>query len=179
MVNSKTSEPRSTLDPRFSSPGAEPQSWDAARHALRQAELYWLATVRAEGRPHVTPLLAVWVDERLHFCTGPTEQKARNLESNPHCLALTGCNVSQGLDVVVEGEAVRVTDDATLRRLAVAYEAKYGSDWRFTVHDGAFRHGEESLRGDDPGTAIVFRIEPQTAFGFGKGQVYSQTRWRW
>lgn len=110
---------------------------------------------------------------------GPSEQKARNLAASARCTVLTGCNVVDGLDVVVEGEAVRVTDDERLRRLALEYEAKYGSDWRFTVQDGAFRHGAESLRGDDPGTAIVFEVAPETAFGFGKGAVYSQTRWQW
>lgn len=170
--------PTASLDARFSSPGAEPQPWEAAQRTVSGAELYWLATVRPDGRPHVTPLLAVWMDERLHFCTGPAEQKAKNLEANDHCALLTGSNVTGGLDVVVEGRAVRLTDEGTLRRLAGAYEDKYGSDWRFTVADGAFRHGEESLRGDDPGTAIVFTVAPEKALGFGKGDVYSQTRWR-
>ncbi len=179
MANDERPGTTASLDGRFSSPGATPERWDVARRVVEDAELYWLATVRAAGRPHVTPLLAVWVDERLHFCTGPTEQKAKNLAENRHCVLLTGCNVTKGLDVVVEGEAVRVTDDETLRRLALAYVTKYGSDWRFDVQDGAFRHSAESLRGEDPGIAIVFRVEPRTAFGFGKGAVYSQTRWRW
>jgi hypothetical protein len=179
MTNMDTGTPTARLDDRFSSPGAEAQPWDVARRELVEAELYWLATVRADGRPHVTPLLAVWMDERLHFCTGPLEQKARNLEQNVHCVVLTGCNVSEGLDVVIEGNAVRVTDEDKLRRLAGEYETKYGSDWRFTVKDGAFRHGAESLRGEDPGVAIVFAVAHDTAFGFGKGSVYSQTRWRW
>jgi hypothetical protein len=34
--------------------------------------------VRADGRPHVTPLISVLVDGALHFCTGATEQKAKN-----------------------------------------------------------------------------------------------------
>ncbi len=179
MGNTGIREPTARLDARFSTPGAEPQPWDAARRTVIDAELYWLATVRADGRPHVTPLLAVWMDERLHFCTGPEEQKAKNLEGNVHCAVLTGCNVSEGLDVVVEGRAVRVTEEPTLGRLAAEYEAKYGSDWRFTVHGGAFRHADDSRRGDDPGTAIVFAVVAETAFGFGKGEVYSQTRWRW
>lgn len=179
MESMPAREPTPRLDARFSSPGAEPQPWDAGRRTLSRAEVYWLATVRADGRPHITPLLAIWMDERLHFCTGPGEQKAKNLEANDQCAILTGANVTDGLDVVVEGRATRVTDDETLRRLAADYEAKYGSDWRFAVQDGAFRHGPESLRGEDPGTAIVFTVVSQSAFGFGKGAMYSQTRWRW
>lgn len=178
MESMPAPKPTASLDARFSSPGAEAQPWDAARRTVADAELYWLATVRADGRPHITPLIAIWMDDRLHFCTGPTEQKARNLEGNDHCALLTGSNVSDGLDVVVEGRAVRVTDDGTLRRLAAAYEDKYGSEWIFRVEDGAFRHGGESGPGEDPGIAIVFTVAPDTVFGFGKGDVYSQTRWR-
>ncbi len=49
------------LDPRFSDPNADPTSWDEARRALESAELAWITTVRADGRPHVTPLVAVWL----------------------------------------------------------------------------------------------------------------------
>jgi len=70
------------LDARFSSEGAKPTAWPEARKHLEGAELYWLTTVRADGRPHVTPLIAVWLDGAMHFCTGASEQKAKNLEHN-------------------------------------------------------------------------------------------------
>jgi uncharacterized pyridoxamine 5'-phosphate oxidase family protein len=173
-------DPVAELDPRFSSDAATPTAWAEACRRLQAAEVFWLSTVRPDGRPHVTPLLAVWLDDALYFCTGPTERKAKNLARNPHCTLTTGCNgLREGLDLVVEGDAVRVTDDVTLRRLAGAYESKYGSDWRFTVRDGAFRHAAESLRGDDdPGVALVYQVAPVVAFAFGKGAEYSQTRWR-
>jgi len=74
-----------------------------------------------------------------------------------------------GLDLVVEGDAAKMSDDAKLRRIADAYESKYGSDWHFAVRDGAF-YGEG-------GEALVYEVAPSTAFGFGKGE-FSQTRWR-
>ena len=52
------------------------------------------------------------------------------------------------------------------------------SDWRFTVRDGAFYHDSEALRGTDTGAALVYKVTPTTAFGFGKGASFSQTRWR-
>ena len=59
-----------------------------------------------------------------------SEQLAQGLdapEQNPHCILTTGCNaLNEGLDLVVEGDAVRVSDDATLRRIAGAYESKDG-----------------------------------------------------
>lgn len=71
--------------------------------------------------------------------------------------------------MVVEGEAVPVRDETTLRGLAGLYVEKYGSDWHFDVRDGAF-YGEGNR-------AVVFRVEPVTAFGFGRGETSSQTRW--
>src|SRR5215467_14345080 len=69
-------EPMATLDTRISDRGAVATEWQNARRILETAELFWISTVRADGRPHVTPLVAVWLDEAIHFCTGVTEQKA-------------------------------------------------------------------------------------------------------
>jgi general stress protein 26 len=165
------------LDSRFSSPDAAPVDWETVRQHLADGDLYWVVTVRGDGRPHVTPLLAVVLDDVLHFCTGPTEQKAKNLAANPHCSLLTGNSSRlEGLDVVVEGSAVRVTDEALLRRLADEWVRKYGEDWRFDVVGSAFVHAADSLRGDDPGSAHVFAVDPRSVFAFGKGEPYSQTR---
>src|SRR4051812_26937343 len=121
------SEPRTELDPRFSDPDASAMPWAEGRRALEAAELYWISTVRRDGRPHVTPLIGLWLDDALWFTTGPTEQKFRNLEGNPRCVLTTGCNRwNAGLDVVVEGEAVRETDDERLGRVAAGLVAKYG-----------------------------------------------------
>ncbi len=68
------------LDQRFSE-ATEPTTWPAAAAALQAAGLYWLTTVRGDGRPHVTPLVGVWTDDAFVFCTGPSEQKARNLQA--------------------------------------------------------------------------------------------------
>jgi nitroimidazol reductase NimA-like FMN-containing flavoprotein (pyridoxamine 5'-phosphate oxidase superfamily) len=163
-------EPVTTVDARYSEPDATPTSWAEARREFEAAELAWLSTVRPDGRPHVTPLLSVWLDDAAYFSTGPEERKALNLAANRHCILTTGRNaLREGLDVVIEGEAERVDDDELLRRLAAAWEAKYGPDWHFDVRDGAFHH--------EVGRALVYRVAPITAFGFRKGS-YSQTRWR-
>jgi general stress protein 26 len=162
-------EPVAELQSQFSSPGATPIAWAEARGRLEQAGVYWLATVRPDGRPHVTPLIAVWLDGALYFCTGESERKAKNLAGNPHCVLTTGSNaLNEGLDLVVEGDAVRVSDMARLQRLAERFVAKY--NWHFTARDGAF-YG-------DGGEAWVYEVAPTTVFGFGKGEPFSQTRWR-
>ena len=115
-------EPLTNLDQRFSDLGANATPWAAAREVLETAQLSWVTTVRANGRPHVTPLVAIWLDEALYFTTGPDEQKAVNLAANPHVVLITGCNRwDEGLDVMVEGEAERVTDRAILEGLAAAW----------------------------------------------------------
>lgn len=171
--------PVTELDRRFSSDDVAPTPWAEGRARLAQAEIYWLATVRPDGRPHVAPLIAVHLGGAVYFCTGESERKAKNIALNPHCVITTGCNaLGEGLDLVVEGDAARVMDDAKLQRIADAYVTKYGSDWRFTVRDGAFYHGAGSAREAHHVKALVYEIAPATAFGFGRGAAFSQTRWR-
>jgi nitroimidazol reductase NimA-like FMN-containing flavoprotein (pyridoxamine 5'-phosphate oxidase superfamily) len=165
-------EPAAELEPHFSSDDATATPWAEARERLATAKVYWLSTVRPDGRPHVTPVAAVWLDDALYFTTGQTERKAKNLALNPRCVVTTGCNVLEGLDVVVEGDAVRVTDEARLRQLADGYVAKYDQLFRFTVRDGAFY-----LEGGET-AVLVYELAPTRAFGFGKGESFSQTRWR-
>src|SRR6185312_1479946 len=132
---------RPELDERFSDPEASPVPWADTERALGAAQLYWISTVRADGRPHVTPLVAVWLDGAIHFSTGPTEQKVVNLRGNPHVILTTGCNDwDKGLDIVVEGDAIQVTDNAALERLAEAWATKWDGRWHYEVRDGAFYH---------------------------------------
>lgn len=165
-----TTDPVAELDARYSAEGVTPPMWSDARDRLHGADLFWVTTVRADGRPHTTPTLALRLDDALYFSTGPYEQKARNIAANPHCILMTGCNdLHGGMDLVVEGEATRVRDATMLRRVADAYVSKYGEEWRFHVRDGVLHH--------DPGEAWVFEVVPVTAYAFAKG-AYSHTRWR-
>jgi nitroimidazol reductase NimA-like FMN-containing flavoprotein (pyridoxamine 5'-phosphate oxidase superfamily) len=160
------------LEPQFSSSDATPTPWAEASVHLEKAQVFWLSTVHPDRRPHVTPLVAVWLDGALYFCTGSGERKAKNLARNAHCVITTGCNtLSEGLDLVVEGDAVRVRDEATLQRVADRYASKYDPPFQFIVRDGA-------LQGDEGNRALVYEVTPTTAFGFGKGRSFSQTRWR-
>ena len=167
-----TPDPTAELDSRFSDADATPTPWATARNELEHAKAYWLSTVRPDGRPHVTTVAAVWVDGSLHFTTGRSEQKAKNLARNTRCVITTGTNAFEGLDVIVEGEAVLVTDEVRLQELADAYIAKYDDLFVFHLRDGALWIDGS----DDPG--LAYEIRPAKAFGFGKGETFSQTRWR-
>jgi general stress protein 26 len=173
-------DPTVELDRRFSSEEATARPWSEVVSVLEQSEIFWLSTVRRDGRPHVTPLPAMWLDGALHFCTGPEEQKARNIEGNPQCVLTTGDRAFlSGLDVVVEGSAVRVTDESLLERLAAMWESKL--NWPFDVVDGGFRERTSEIAGEEidaQGIALVFAVSPNKILAFGKGEPFSQTRYR-
>jgi nitroimidazol reductase NimA-like FMN-containing flavoprotein (pyridoxamine 5'-phosphate oxidase superfamily) len=166
--------PLTDLDSRFSSPGAKALSWSDALQQLQEAEVLWLSTVTPEGRPHVVPLIAVWLDGALYFSTGEDERKAKNLRTNRQVTIVTGSNaLTEGLDIVLEGEAEVVSGAAKVRRIARAYVAKYGEGWRLPGIDGV----------------LTFEVTPSKAFGFGRrdgrvgppsgeGELFTQTRWR-
>jgi nitroimidazol reductase NimA-like FMN-containing flavoprotein (pyridoxamine 5'-phosphate oxidase superfamily) len=157
------------LDARFSQ-ATEPVGWQQVSDALAAAELYWLTTVRKDGRPHVTPLVGVWVDDAFVFCTGPTEQKFRNLEQSKAVAITTGNNAwADGLDVVVEGVAQRITGRDALKTLADAFRAKYGDAWDFANDGEVFNPNQQA--------AHVFRVPPDKVLAFAKSP-HGQTRFR-
>ncbi len=161
--------PTTELDAIYSDPGTTATSWDETRQVLENAELFWIATVRADGRPHMTPLVAVWLDDALHFCTGEAEVKAINLRSNHNVILMTGCNSwESGQDVVVEGQAVRVTERDSLQRLAAAWARKWDGRWEYEV-------GASGFQGDEHDDVLVFSVRPAKVFAFAKGE-FSHTR---
>jgi hypothetical protein len=161
--------PRATLDARYSEEAARAAPWPDAVAHLEQAGLFWVSTVRADGRPHVTPVVGAWMDGAFYFTSGPDEQKSKNLAGNRHCAVTTGCNTwNKGFDIVLHGDAVIVRDLPLLQRVADAFATKYGSDWAFEVGgDGTFR---------GHGVSQVYQLAPAQALGFGKGP-FSHTRW--
>jgi predicted pyridoxine 5'-phosphate oxidase superfamily flavin-nucleotide-binding protein len=161
--------PEPELDDRFSEPGATARPWSEVERVLAESEMFWLSTVRRDGRPHVTPLPAVWHAGGLHVCTGAHEQKAKNLAANPRCVLTTGTNdMRSGLDVVVEGTAARVTETGRLRELAGLWKAKL--DWDFQIADATFRDPDGRI-------GLVYAVAPVKVLAFSKGP-YSQTRYR-
>src|SRR3954453_22382939 len=175
-MNEKTTmsenQPVVELDAPYSSDGATPVPWASASSELANAEVYWLSTVRPDGRPHVTPIAGVWIDGSMYFSTGPQERKAMNLARNARVVITTGCNAFRsGLDVVIEGDAVAERDRSTLRRLADAFATKYEGHFGFTVGDGRFVH-------ERGGTADVYEVAPAKGFAYGRGSMFTATRFR-
>lgn len=166
------SEPVTSIDSRYSSPTATAVTWTVTRTILEAAELFWVVTVRTDGRPHATPVTAAWADDALWFATGAEEQKFLNLRANSHVIIMTGCNQwDTGIDVIVEGDAVHVTDDAVLARVATAFTHKWDGRWQFAVRDGGFR--DEGSDG-----AEVFTVAPAKVFAHAKGDPFGATTHR-
>jgi Pyridoxamine 5'-phosphate oxidase len=162
--------------------------WADARKRLENPQkyrTYWLATVHPEGRPNVMPVIGLWLDSAFYFISGEATRKGRNLAGNPHCVVTVGSPALPALDLVIEGEAVKVTDVAKLKRVAAAYESEL--HWPLTVRDGAMFGPGAPTAGPPP--YALFELCPTTILGLPgltgmdkKGNrrkdPISPTRWR-
>jgi Pyridoxamine 5'-phosphate oxidase len=132
---------------------------------------HWLATVHPAGRPHVMPVGAVWSEGTFYFTSGAGTQKSKNLARNPKCSIMLA---AAGLDIVLEGEAVKVSDEAKLHRLAEVFAT---GGWAPTVRDGAFYH-DYSAPSAGPPPWNLYEFRPKTVFGLATAEPYGATRWR-
>ena len=60
-------------------------TWGVVERRLVDAPQYWMATTRADGRPHVVPRWGVWLDGGLFYDGAPTTVHAGNLRANGAC----------------------------------------------------------------------------------------------
>ena len=168
-----------TVSPLYGNPSADAPAWAEVDRRLAAAPLYWIVTVRRDGRPHAVPLCGVWRDGAFFFCTGDAEQKMRNLEHDPHVVVTAGPlgagGWGNGKDIAVEGVATRVSDPSLLQELAEEWRTKYAGDWQWEVREGRFF--ELSHQGDGTGDgAVVFRVPPDKVLVFG--DEHGQTTYR-
>lgn len=168
-----------TVSPHYGDPSAAAPAWEDVERRLAEAALYWVVTVRADGRPHAVPLCGVWHDGAFWFCTGDGEQKMRNLEHDPHVVVTTGPlgadGWRNGKDISIEGVAEKVDDEAALRALAGAWRTKYDDDWIFEVRQGRFFEVTEQ-GGSRGGGAVLLRVSPSKVLVFG--DEHGQTTYR-
>ena len=149
--------------------------WSRARQALAGGHgpgvTHFLSTLGSDGRPHSAGVGAVWVDGDLYVVAGPGTRKARNLAANPAC-TISVC--LGGIDLVIEGDAVRVVDPATLERLAAVYREV---GWPAEVEGDAFT-APYSAPSAGPPPWNLFRVSPLTVFGVATEEPSGATRWR-
>ncbi|OLT12074.1 hypothetical protein BJF78_25090 [Pseudonocardia sp. CNS-139] len=135
--------------------------WEQAVERLAAADVYWVATVRPDGAPHVRPVFAVWVDGRLYSTTNGARAKARNIAADPR---VTFTTRTRDVDLVVEGTAAPVTDEAEMERVAEAYRAKYG--WPLTLRDGEL-HAPFGAPAAGPPPYRPYAVTPEVVYGMG------------
>ena len=155
--------------------GNDALDWSRARDILavpRGPEAtFFLGTAGPDGRPHAAGVGALWHDGDMYIVSGPATRKSRNLAANPACTISAHLD---GVDLVLEGEASRVTDGPTLEALVAAYRA---SGWPAEVEGDAFT-APYSAPSAGPPPWYLYRVTFHTAFAVATVEPYGATRWR-
>jgi pyridoxamine 5'-phosphate oxidase-like protein len=150
--------------------------WSRAWEALSPGSLgpeaaCFLSTVRPNGRPHSAGIGVAEFDGDVYFTSGPESRKSRNLAANPTC---TLSMRLEGMDVVLEGEAHRVTDRAALDGVVAAFRE---GGWPAEV-DGDAITAAYSAQSAGPPPWHLYRLEVHTAFGVALREPHGASRWR-
>ena len=133
----------------------------------------WLATINPDGSPHVTGVGAIWVDDTFWFESGEGTRKARNVVRDPRC---TLSVATREFDIIVEGDAHRVTDPPTVARMAERWAA---GGWPCRVDEtGRALTADFSAPSAGPPPWFVYRIDPRAATALSILEPGGATRWR-
>jgi pyridoxamine 5'-phosphate oxidase-like protein len=132
---------------------------------------FFLGTVRPGGRPHAAGIGAVWHDGDLYFTSGPGTCKSRNLAANPACTISVKL---PGMDLTLEGTAVRAAEPATLERVAGIYQ---DLGWPAEVSGDAFT-APYSAPSAGPPPWHLYRFTFHTVVGLSTAEPNGATRWR-
>jgi hypothetical protein len=176
-----TAKKKATTRPKAKGPatknldiyGSAPIPWSRALKLLEgdSGKTFWLATTNPDGRPHVAAVGALWVDGTIFFTSGTRTRKGRNLAANAACvLSVT----LAGMDLVVEGSAIRITDRPTLVRLAERYAAQ---GWPASV-SGTALTAEYSAPSAGRPPWNLYAVTPARAFGVATAEPWGATRWQ-
>jgi hypothetical protein len=152
-----------------------PLEWQRVLDALADPPpqlTHFISTVRPDGRPHTTGVGAMYDDGDYYVVTGPNTRRAKNLAGNSACTLAVQL---KGVDLVFEGTAARVTDGATLERLA----AKYRDVGGWPVHvDGEAFVAPYSAPSAGPAPWNLYRVTFTTVFAVASAEPHGATRWR-
>ena len=158
--------------------------WALARERLANpapGQTSWLATVRPDGRPHLMPIIAFWIEDAFHFVVSGATRKGRNLAADGRGVIATGNTTLPSLDLVVEGHAKPLDDEAAVRRIT---EMLNGNDWPLEAR-GVQVYGPNAPTAGPPPYSI-YRMVPSKAFGlpgmlgmekFDRDDLPQPTRW--
>jgi hypothetical protein len=164
--------------------GHAPLEWSRARELLRAGQgqesvggtgeaprTFWLSTSGPDGQPHLAGVGALWIDDQIWFTSGERTRKSRHVAANPACAVAVSLPF---FDLVIEGRARRVTDKASLERLAEAYRAQ---GWPAEV-EGEDLTAPYSAPSAGPAPWHLYVLDAEVAFGVAGAEPYGATRWR-
>jgi hypothetical protein len=164
--------------------GSATTSWVVARERLANPEhqrTCWLATTRPDGRPHLMPVIGFWIDGAMHVIAGEGTRKARNIAADGRCVIATTSTTLPSFDIVIEGHAAAITDDATVRQVA---DFLSGKAWPLEAKGDKVHGPHAPTAGPPPYT--IYRIVPSKVFGlpgmvgmdkFDPSDLPKPTRW--
>ncbi len=155
--------------------GNAPLPWSRPRDILAAGTFFgrpaFLGTTGTDCLPHSAAVGALWVDGDIYFTSGPGTRKSRNLAANPACTLSAGLST---IDIVLRGEAVRVTDAPTLEKVAASCR---DSGWPVQVEGDAFT-APYSAPSAGPPPWYLFRLDYHTVIGNATAEPHGATRWR-
>lgn len=132
----------------------------------------WLATLNADGSPHVTGIGALWHTGTFWFETGRTSRKGRNIARDPRCSISLA---TDQFDVTVQGTVELVTDPTTVAELAAMWAA---DGWPTQVDEtGTALTAEFSAPSAGPPPWHVYRIVPTSATALLTVEPGGATHW--
>ncbi len=159
--------------------------WTLARERLANpapGQTSWLATVRPDGSPHLMPIIAFWIDDAFHFVVSEGTRKGRNLAADGRCVVATGNTTLPSLDLIVEGHAKPLDDEAAVKRVA---EMLNGNNWPLEARGDQVYGPNAPTAGPPPYS--IYRMVPSKAFGlpgmsgmeqYDPGDLPKPTRWK-
>jgi pyridoxine/pyridoxamine 5'-phosphate oxidase len=132
----------------------------------------WLATIDRDGRPHVAGIGGMWVDGSFWFETGESTRKAKNIARDPRCTLAVAVHE---FDLVVEGEAKKVTDPAAVAEMAERWAS---AGWPARVDEsGVALTADFSAPSAGPPPWSVYRVTVDRATALGTVEPGGATRW--
>jgi Pyridoxamine 5'-phosphate oxidase len=149
--------------------------WSRARAALMGSSAspdvtFFLGTIGPDGKPHAAGVGGLWHDGDLFFPSGPKMRKSRDLAANPTCTMSVRLG---GIDLVLEGSAVRVTDGPTLEVVAARYRE---NGWPAEVARDAFT-APYTAPSAGPPPWYLYRFTPRAVTGVAGAEPHGATRW--
>lgn len=99
--------------------------WSYIGERMQQSLNYWIVTASQAGKPSVSPIWGVWLDNTLYGDGSPDTRRGRNIQANPNVTV----HLEDGLHaVILEGKAEILQtspERALAERISKGYQAKY------------------------------------------------------